>query len=54
LIVYLLMVVAGSWAAYEWLVLGGKGITAKAGCFLLAFGVYLMWIDFLAPSKERQ
>ena len=54
LIFYLLMVGAGSWTAFEWLVLGGKGIALKAGCFLAAFGLYLMWIDFLSPSKGRQ
>ena len=54
IMLYLLRVCAGLWTAYEWLVLGGKGIALKAGCFLAAFGLYLMWIDFLSPSKGRQ
>jgi hypothetical protein len=54
LIFYLLMVGLGAWAAYEWLVLGGKGIALKAGCFLAAFGLYLVWVDFMSPSRERQ
>ena len=47
------MMTAGSWAAYEWLVLGGKGIVFKAGGFLTLFGIYLFWIDFLSPDRER-
>ena len=41
LIFYLLMVGAGSWAAYDLLVFGGMGIKA-AGPFLAAFGLYLV------------
>ena len=53
LIFYVLMIGAGSWAAYEWIVLGGRGIAFKAGGFLALFGAYLVWIDFLSPNRER-
>jgi hypothetical protein len=52
LIFYLLMITAGSWALYDWLVLGGRGILLKAGGFLAAFGLYLLWLDFLSPNRE--
>jgi hypothetical protein len=53
LIFYVALIGIGSWAAYEWLVLGGQGIAFKAGAFLAAFGLYLVWIDFFAPGRER-
>lgn len=49
---YLSLVVLGSWAVYEWLVLGGRGIIFKAGGFLAVFGLYLIWLDFLSPDRE--
>ncbi len=53
LLFYLAMVGGGSWAVYEWLVLGGRNIVFKAGGFLALFGVYLIWMDFLSPSREQ-
>jgi len=53
LVFYLTMVAGGSWATYQWLVLGGKGIAFRAGAFLALFGVYLLWLDFLSPNRER-
>jgi hypothetical protein len=53
LILYFAMIVIGSWATYEWLVLGGRGIAFKLGGFLAVFGAYLLWADFLSPSRER-
>jgi hypothetical protein len=53
LVLYLLMISAGSWATYEWLVLGGRGIMFRAGAFLALFGAYLVWMDFLSPNRER-
>jgi hypothetical protein len=50
---YLAMVVFGSWAAYEWLVVGGRGIVFRAGGFLALFGAYLLWDDFLSPNRKR-
>jgi len=44
------MVALGSWAVYEWLVLGGRGIVFEAGGFLAVFGLYLIWLDFLSPE----
>lgn len=52
LIFYLLMIGGGSWATYEWLVLGGRGIVFKAGAFLALFGLYLLWTDFFSPNSE--
>jgi hypothetical protein len=53
LILYLAMITIGSWATYEWLVLGGRGIAFKFGAFLALFGAYLLWTEFLSPSQER-
>jgi hypothetical protein len=53
LILYLAMMIGGSWATYEWLALGGRGIAFKFGGFVALFGAYLLWIDFLSPSRER-
>ena len=53
LVFYLLMIGLGAWAAYEWLVLGSKNIVLRAGCFLAAFGLYLLWLDFVSPSREQ-
>jgi hypothetical protein len=47
------MVCIGTCCAYEWLVLGGRGIIFRAGGFLALFGLYLLWIDFLSPNRER-
>jgi hypothetical protein len=52
LFLYLAMIGVGSWATYEWLVLGGRGIAFRAGAFLALFGVYLLWTDFLSPNRE--
>ena len=52
LFLYLAMIGLGSWATYEWLVLGGRGIAFRAGAFLALFGVYLLWTDFLSPNRE--
>jgi len=53
LIFYLAMIGVGSWATYAWLVLGGQGIALKGGVFLAALGLYLVWIEFLSPNRER-
>jgi len=54
LVFYLLMIGVGSWATYEWLLLGGKGIAFKAGCFLAVVGICLVWMDFVSPNRGRQ
>jgi hypothetical protein len=51
---YLTMIVGGSWATYEWLVLGGRGIAFKFGTFLALFGTYLVWMDFTSPGGQRK
>jgi hypothetical protein len=53
LLFYFAMIAVGIWCAYEWLVLGGRGIIFRAGGFLAFFGLYLLWIDFLSPNRER-
>jgi len=53
LALYLAMIAGGSWATYEWLVLGGRGIAFKLGAFPMLFGAYLLWADFLSPGRER-
>ena len=52
LTLYLAMILGGSWATYEWLILGGRGFAFKVGAFLALFGAYLLWTDFLSPSRE--
>ncbi len=52
LLFYLVMVCAGGWCAYEWLILGGRGIVFRMGGFLALFGLYLLWIDFLSPNRK--
>jgi hypothetical protein len=53
LIFYLLMILIGCWSAYEWLILGGRGIAFKFGAFLALFGLYLLWNDFLSVDKGK-
>jgi hypothetical protein len=50
---YVLMVAAGVWLTYGWLVYGSRGIIFKAGGFLAVVGAYLLWADFLSPSREK-
>jgi hypothetical protein len=52
LIIYLAMIAIGLWAAFEWLVLGVQGTLSKAGALLAAFGLWMLWIDFVAVSCE--
>jgi hypothetical protein len=49
---YLALVGVGLWCAYEWLVLGGKGIAFKLDAFPALFGLYMLWTDFFSPSRE--
>ncbi|SNT32839.1 hypothetical protein SAMN05216374_3207 [Tardiphaga sp. OK246] len=50
---YLILIVGGGWATFEWLVNGGKGIALKLGAFPALFGLYLVWEDFLSPNREK-
>jgi len=52
LLFYVVMIAVGAWCAYEWLVLGGRGIAFRFGAFLTAFGAYLIWTDFLSPEDR--
>jgi hypothetical protein len=51
---YVLMIAAGAWLTYHWLVHGGRGIVFMAGIFLAGFGLYLLWIDFLSPDRKLE
>jgi hypothetical protein len=53
LVLYLVMIIGGGWAVYEWLMLGGKGIALKLGAFPALFGIYLLWMDFVSPDREQ-
>lgn len=53
LLLYLAMIAAGAWCAYEWLFLGGRGIIFRADGFLTLFGLYLVWTDFVSPDREQ-
>jgi hypothetical protein len=50
---YLAMIAIGLWVTYDWVFLGGRDILFRAGSFLALFGAYLLWIDFLSPSRKR-
>ncbi len=32
---------------------GGNFTELAAGCFLILFGGYLFWLDFLSPNRRR-
>ncbi len=49
---YLVLIAGGGWAAFEWLVYGGRGIALKLCAFPALFGLYLLWADFLSPNRE--
>lgn len=49
---YLAMIAGGGWCAWQWLAHGGKGIIFMAGAFPALFGGYLLWADFISPSRE--
>jgi CDP-diglyceride synthetase len=49
---YLLMVAVGAWLTYEWFVLRSRGLVFVSGGFLTLFGAYMLWTDFLSPSRE--
>jgi hypothetical protein len=53
LALYLAMVVVGFGLFLAFLMSGGRGIIFIAGGFLAAFGMYLIWIDFLSPNTEH-
>jgi hypothetical protein len=53
LALYLAMMAGGLWVICVWLAFGGRGIALIAGTFLAGLGVYLLWIDFLSPSRDR-
>jgi hypothetical protein len=47
-LIYLAMIAVGSWATYEGLTFGLELIPLKAGPPLAAFGLWMVWIDFIA------
>ncbi len=52
LVLYLTMIAGGGVPLYGLLVLGGSARLAGAGACLAGLGLYLLWIDFLAPQRK--
>jgi hypothetical protein len=51
---YLALVAVGSWFVYDWITYGGhRGFLFRSGGFLALFGLYLIWMDFLSPDREK-
>jgi hypothetical protein len=48
---YLVMVLVGIGLSVGWLMNGGRNIIFASGGFLAAFGVYLLWTDFVSPKR---
>jgi hypothetical protein len=54
LLLYLAMI-GGGLVTLIWMLLlahGGRGIVLLAGGTLFGFGLYLLWIDFIAPAEK--
>ena len=51
LALYLAMVVFGAVLSAGFFTNGGRGIIFITGGFLIAFGGYLIWNDFLSPNR---
>ena len=47
-IIYVVIIAIGIFAAYEWLALGEQPIVFEAGTVLTPFGLWMIWIDFIA------
>jgi hypothetical protein len=57
LLIYVAMLAIGAYLMLGLLVYGGRLIIASVGAFLLIFGFYLLWIDFIGPAvgqRERR
>jgi hypothetical protein len=53
-LIYLAMIGTGAYLLGTLFVYGGRLFMALAGGFLLLFGTYLMWIDFLSKNQDRR
>jgi hypothetical protein len=53
LLMYLGMVAVGAYLLIGLLTYGGRLFIVLVGAFLLIFGMYLLWIDFLAPADAK-
>jgi hypothetical protein len=52
LALYLAMVLFGAVLSVGFLMHGGRAFIFVTGGFLVAFGGYLLWTDFLSPNRE--
>ena len=52
LLLYLGMIAGGAYLVIGLLAYGGRLFNALVGGFLLIFGIYLLWIDFIAPAVK--
>ena len=52
LALYLAMVVFGAVLSVGFFTHGGRGVIFVTGGFLVVFGGYLLWNDFLSPNRE--
>ena len=52
LALYLAMVVFGAVLWVGFFTHGGRGVIFVTGRFLVVFGGYLLWNDFLSPNRE--
>jgi hypothetical protein len=53
-LLYAAMTVAGVYIVAGFILHGGRGIIAVVGATLTGFGIYLLWIDVLAPPSQRE
>lgn len=47
-LIYVVLIAIGVLAAYDWLELGKQGAAFKAGTLLVPFGLWMLWVDFIA------
>ena len=51
-VLYLALIIGGSWAIYGWLVSGAR--LALFAAFLALFSASLLWADLLSGGRERK
>jgi hypothetical protein len=49
LILYVALIVLGLWGTYDWLVLDRP----NKGIFITPIAIWLLWVEFLSPSRDR-
>lgn len=53
LLLYVAMILGGCAILFGVLINGGRGFSIIAGGFLVGFGFYLLWTDFLSRDRSR-